>query len=278
MGNAGVRPTIVCLSDLGLTLPKLTDPLQTLQHPLLAKAQSLPDERDAGGLQPVLSLKDREWWKVKAVHYRGAATEISDIWDSETPIDLEAAKANGANWWVCKAGTRQEDSADDFYRLIQAKAKRLVSAEDKKRGRTTDTTSWLPAARDLDRLKAETAARFVIDIRETVVGLIARSMRDGKVWRAEASGQSIAVVVRADDGEAYLAVGATGYYDEKIVAIMLDAVPGISADDWLVEPTKIRMIEPASGEVVFSAVIPPATQTEVLNVELPPDWADAAED
>ena len=103
-------------------------------------------------------------------------------------------------------------------------------------------------------------------------------MRDGKIWRAVAAGQSIAVVVRADDGEAYLAVGASGYYDENIVAIMLDSVPGIGVDDWMVEPTEIRMIEPAPGQVVFSAVIPPETQNEMLNVELPEGWADVEED
>jgi hypothetical protein len=273
--EGAVRPTQGCLADLRLSFPSLTIPLQSMEHPLIAKSQELPAASVAGSLGPILSLKDRDWWKVKVMHFRGAATNISDLCEKEA---YAPAAGEDALWWLSRAGVRQADSANDFYKSISQHAVRLVTEHDAKAGRKTDTTAWLPRQVDMKRLSAEKATRFVADIQATVVSLIARSMRDGQIWRAEAAEQEIVAQVRADDGEAYLALGAAGYYNEKIVAIVLDSVPGVSASDWMIEPSEVRGFEPAPGQVVFSTILSPAVQNEFMNIELPADWAESKVD
>jgi hypothetical protein len=49
------------------------------------------------------------------------------------------------------------------------------------------------------------------------------------------------------------------------MAVILAAVPGLTKDDWLPEPGGVMGVEPAYGQIVFSALIPPETQTLILD-------------
>jgi hypothetical protein len=59
------------------------------------------------------------------------------------------------------------------------------------------------------------------------------------------------------DGEAYLAIGAEGFFDPRILAVILTAVPGIAPDDWIPEPKGAFGLEPRLGEILYSTLIPP---------------------
>ncbi|MDF1603517.1 hypothetical protein [Nocardioides sp. YIM 152315] len=60
----GVRPTKRSLGDLGAELPDLGVRLEEIDHPIIVSAQTVPEQRDAGGAERVVSLTDRVWFKV----------------------------------------------------------------------------------------------------------------------------------------------------------------------------------------------------------------------
>lgn len=111
-----VRPTLRCLSeflasDLGADGTKAraardavaADPthllpwrLYELEHPVLEKARVIVKNEDA--LDPILSITDRQLWKVKIGPFRGA------IWKDES-----------GQWWLVGAGRRKDDGSGDFY-------------------------------------------------------------------------------------------------------------------------------------------------------------------
>ncbi len=124
----------------------------------------------------------------------------------------------------------------------------------------------LPQAIDIQRLEAERAALVVKALRNLVLHIIARSLRDGKAYAVELRGHSvIAAVVRAPDGSpAYLAVSAEGYVRSDVLAIILTAVPGVDASDWQPEPGGAVGINPRPGQIIWSAIIPPDSQAEIL--------------
>jgi hypothetical protein len=72
----GVRPTKRCLGDLGAELPDLGTLLEEIVHPVVANAQGLPEQRDAGGAERVVALADRVWFKVKTREHRAVVTEL----------------------------------------------------------------------------------------------------------------------------------------------------------------------------------------------------------
>jgi hypothetical protein len=116
--SATVRPTKRCLDDLGVAFPPYTESLSGLSHPLVRRAQSLPEEVAAGGAERIRSLGDRVWFKCKTSVYRGAVTHLTPPELESQPLPSEAA------WWVGAAGTRQEGSGSDFYAQIGAEATR----------------------------------------------------------------------------------------------------------------------------------------------------------
>lgn len=59
----GVRPTKRCLGDLGVELPDLGVRLEEIDQPVIASAQAVPEQRDAGGAERVVALTDRVWFK-----------------------------------------------------------------------------------------------------------------------------------------------------------------------------------------------------------------------
>jgi hypothetical protein len=48
------------------------------------------------------------------------------------------------------------------------------------------------------------------------------------------------------------------------VHLLLDAVPGISEEDWQAEPGGVADIKPMTGQIIWSTIIPPEVQTEIL--------------
>jgi hypothetical protein len=258
---AQVRPTKRCLDDLGLPFPDVAKPLSELDHLLIKHAQGSPATVEAGGAEPIRSLSDRIWFKCKTSDLRGIVTRLTDAERQAHGLPPEFP------WWLGAAGVRRADSASDFYKLIEAEAIR----EGRGTGGPT-TTHLLPREIDRERLEAETAVLLVQGLRNLVLALIVKSLHDGRPYMAEVSGHRVTAVVRAsDEPEAYLAVGTEGFFDPRVIAIILSAVPGIEEGDWLPEPEGAVGIDPNAGQIIWSTVIPPAVQVDILaRTEQPP--------
>lgn len=251
-----VRPTIRFLRDLGLSFPRLEEPLWRVPHPLVAHMQQTPDEVRAGGAEPIRSLSDRLWWKCKTSDLRAVVTRL-------TSAELAALSLpEPAAWWGGAAGTRRDDSASDFYRQIRAEALRHGRGTGK-----PSTSHLLPQQVDADRFTAETVALAVEATRAMVLGLVARSLLDGRAYMAILSGHVITALVRANDGgEAYLSIAAEGFIQPRMIALILSAVPGISESDWQPEPGGVTDIKPAEGQIIWSTMIPPDIQARILEL------------
>lgn len=252
-----VRPTKRALDDLGIKPPAVNTALHELPHPAVEKAQGTPAVVEAGGAERVLAIEDRVWFKVKIGPHRGAVTQLRD----GDPVDAEVFDA-GALWWLGAGGHRQGDSADDFYKELEAEVAR--------RGKTTGSTSsehLLPVGWDVRRLRAEVALQVHLTIKRVVREAIARSLHHGGAHEAvlEQARCSVCAWVTTREGEAYLAISAEGHFVEaKLLALILAAVPGVTADDWMVEPEGPFKFEPRSGQMVYSAIIPAEAQKLLL--------------
>lgn len=249
-----VRPTKRCLDDLGLPFPDMAKQLPELDHPLIKHAQGIPATVEAGGAEPVRSLSDRIWFKCKTSDLRGIVTRMTDAERQARGLPPEVP------WWVGAAGVRRADSAGDFYKLIEAEAIR----EGRGTGGPT-TGHLLPQEIDRERLEAETAVLLVQGLHNLVLALIVKPLHDGRPYMAEVSGHKVTGVVRAsDESEAYLAVSTEGFFDPRVIAIILSAVPGIEEGDWLPEPGGAIGIDPNPGQIIWSTIIPPAVQADIL--------------
>ncbi len=225
----GVRPTKRCIADLGASLPDLGIPVEEIDHPIVVNAQSVPEQRDAGGAERVVALADRVWFKVKTSDHRAAVTELRG---EEVPDRVRPSR--GA-WWIGAAGRRQADSPQrDFYAALQRECTT---------GRTVSSDHLMPADWDWKRLAAEQA---VAEFRE----------------------HRIKAPVRAEDGnEAYLAIFAEGVPDPQMFALLLDCVPGVRPEDWQAEPSPLAEMEPGSGEIIWSTLFPSEVATAVLELD-----------
>ncbi|MGC4805251.1 hypothetical protein [Micromonospora sp. DT233] len=249
-----VRPTKRCLSDLGMGFPALELPLHQVEDALVAKAQQVPAEVAAGSAERIRAIKDRIWFKVKVSSARGAVTEL----DHAVDHGPEVAEA-GAWWWMGAAGKRQEDSSNDFYRSLTAEVTRA--------GRGTGSTSsehLLPADVDIRRLEAELAVQITLSIRRVVRKVIAASIKTGRACAATFTHHRIAALVRARDGEAYLAVTAEGFIDFRLIAVILGSVPHVAHSDWLPEPQGVFGINPEPGQITYSTMVSAASQAEIM--------------
>lgn len=185
-----VRPTKRCLGDLEVELPDLGTPLSEIDDPVVVSAKTVPEQRDAGGVERVVSLTDRVWFKV-------------------LPID------------------------------------------------------W-----DWKRLSAEQAVAWRREMKRMVIGLIAISLKSGHPAVAEFRKHRIKALVRASNGhEAYLAIIAEGVPDPEVFALLLDCVPGIAADDWQPEPSPLAELNPASGEIIWSTLLPSEVASRILDLD-----------
>lgn len=252
--SAGVRPTRRCLRDLAIPTPDLGTPLDELPDPVVVAAQAIPEVREAGGAERVLSLSDRVWFKVKTGNQRAVVTELrgADL--------LEGLSESIGRWWVGASGRRQGDSPQrDFYASI---------ARECTTGRTVSTLSLLPAKWDWDRLGGEQSIAWRREMKRIVVHLIALSLKTGQLTIAEFHDHRIKALVRADNGhEGYLAIVAEGIPDPKVFALLLDCVPGVSAEDWQPEPSPLAEMDPAPGEIIWSTLFPPEVATTVLELD-----------
>ncbi|MFF0230414.1 hypothetical protein [Micromonospora sp. NPDC005254] len=250
-----VRPTKRCLDDLNLGFPPLEQALDQLGNPLIVKAQLVPEEVAAGSAERILAIRDRVWFKAKVQSLRGAVTKLDPTGD----YGLEIAEAS-AWWWIGAAGWRQEDSRRDFYRSLAAEVERA--------GRGSGSGSsehLLPRDVDVRRLRAEVAVQVTLVIKKIVRKAIAASMKTGKVCTATFSHHRVSALVRARDGEAYLAVTAEGFVDPRLLAVILGAVPHVSGSDWLPEPEGVFGIRPEPGQIIYSAIISANSQAEIMD-------------
>lgn len=246
-----VRPTKRCLGDLNVELPDLGVPLEGVVDPVILSSQALPEQRDAGGAERVVSLTDRVWFKVKTSDHRAVGT---DLRNKEIPEWIPASK--GA-WWIGAAGRRQNDSPQrDFYAVL----KRECTS-----GKTISTDHLLPGEWDWNRLSAEQAVAWRREMKRLVVGLIATSLKTGHLAVAEFRSHRIAALVRASNGhEAYLAIIAEGVPDPQVIALLLDCVPGVDRDEWQPEPSSVAGMNPGSGEVIWSTLFPSEVASTIL--------------
>lgn len=61
-----VRPTIRCLAaDLSMSLPGVDVPLHLSEHPLIKRAQLIPEQAAGGSIERIKAMFDRWWLKVK---------------------------------------------------------------------------------------------------------------------------------------------------------------------------------------------------------------------
>lgn len=247
---SGVRPTKRSLDDLGLPFPPLDVPLHETKHDLIAKAQRLPGEHASGGAERVLSISDRLWFKVKIGEYRGASGQITDH-----PDDLPTL------WWLVAAGLRRADSKDqDFYDSLEAECQRGAKGSSA----VVNSDHLLPKDIDFRRFSAEQVALGVVSLQQAVREAICRSVHVDAPVSATTNGQRLIAWVKSEDADTYLAISTEGFLDPKEIAVVLNAVPGMTADDWQVEPGEVLGITPGAGQLVYSAVIPPASLAAVL--------------
>lgn len=252
--SPGVRPTKRCLADLDIPSPDLGQPLVELDNKVIAAAQAVPDQRDAGGAERVLALNDRIWFKVKTGDQRAVVTELG--W-SERPADLPP---DIGAWWIGGAGHRQADSPQhDFYESIKRECTK---------GKTVSSAHLLPTEWDWKRLTAEQAVAWRREMKRMVIRLIAMSLNTGRFAEAEFRQHRVKALVRAGNGhEAYLAIIAEGIPNPDVFALLLDCVPGIAPDDWQPEPSPLAEMEPSSGEIIWSTLFPSEVASAILELD-----------
>lgn len=246
--SIGVRPTKRCLGDLGADLPDLGIRLEEIDHPIVVNAQSVPEQRDAGGAERVVALADRVWFKAKTSNHRAAVTELrgKDLPDWVRPSRVA--------WWIGAAGRRQADSPQrDFYAALRRECTI---------GKTVSSDHLLPSDWDWKRLAGEQAVAWRREMKQIVIRLVAMSLKNGHLAVAEFRKHRIKALVRAENGhEAYLAIIAEGVPDPQMFALLLDCVPGVAPEDWQPEPSPLAEMHPGSGEIIWSTLFP----SEVAN-------------
>jgi hypothetical protein len=249
------RPTLRCLrDDLKLAVPPVGQPLDAIDHPLLAKTSEQFADLTTSRTR-IAAIDDNILFKVKVGRYRGA------VWVGSDP-QLP---------WLVAGGWREAGSDDDFYDGLEAsatQAKLRYNANHKPTLTTkTYTARLLPDAEDRDRYEAEAGMRQVRALRAIVEELVRASLRDGHEHTATLDAFTLGIQVRADHGhETYVAIRITGSVPEGIVFTVLDLVPGCAFEDWMPEfDLPDRLIEP--GEYVFSNLMDPVEAAKVLDID-----------
>ena len=105
--------------------------------------------------------------------------------------------------------------------------------------------------------------RWTVEVGEVVRRLITMSLQTGELAVATVVDHYIRAQV-TDGDEVYLTLGTGGIYDPKVIAVILDSVPRVSIDDWFIEPSGTLGIEPQTGEVIWSTMLPDETRQEFL--------------
>lgn len=244
---AAVRPTRRCLSDHGLPIPDLGVVLSRLEHPLITKAQRVPDEARLGSAEVIKSLTDRQWYKVKVGAHRGAAGAV----EGELAGEQGAVMAQlDAWWWLVAAGERKDDSPqDDFY----ARLERECHAAGP---HSCSTDHLLPTAWDLNRLLGEAGVLAQRVVQEAVREAARQSLRTSAICGFTVGEADVRVRIRLEEeGEVYIAIGATAIVDPGFFTLLFSSLPSVAPGDWLPEPGGALGIEPAQGEILWSALL-----------------------
>lgn len=250
-----VRPTRRALDDLGVKPPDARVPLHEIEHSDIKEMQSYPDLGLAQGLKRVVRLKDRVWFKYKSSNVRAAVTKLPEHDVPEVFVD----DTLHGRWWIGAAGIRRDDSPQhDFYARLVNEAETAAKKRRSKGIENSDPTytgHLLPGEWDQKRWVLESATRWANGMKRVVVGVVALSLKRGRPVTATAGQHQITAFVHVIDGICYLVVGSAGVADTRALAAILSAVPGVGRDDWAVEPTDVPGIQPASGELVWSAIL-----------------------
>lgn len=247
-----VRPTRRCLEQLSIPVPNLGVLLHELEHPLVMKAQQVPEQHRSRAAERILSITDRVWFKVKTRDWRGAAGELERV-----------APSLDQTWWLTAAGRRADDSRQhDFYSRL--------SAELHRKGKNTcDSSPLSPSDWDVARLEAEAATKAARLVRHLTRTAACESLRNGDIRGFEIAGHDIRVRLSIHrDGEAYVAIGSTGGADAALLTTVLSAIPGLTEPDWMLEPSETLGLTTMPGEIMWSAMISAEHQEELLL------WAD----
>ena len=247
------RPTLRALrEDLKLPLPSAREPLDELDHPILAKARGHFAD-DETGHERIRSIDDEVLFKVKVQRWRGA------VWTDE---DLP---------WLIAAGQREDGSPDDFYSALETTARAARAHYNANNRQPLSTTTYvghlLPDQNDRDRYQLEAGARLVRDLAAAVRELSRGSLRDGHEHAADFPAFRLGILVRADDGhETYAAVRITGSVPDDLIAVILRHVPGCDPSAWYPEyALPSRSLLPA--EQAWSTLMDPKAAAELLNEE-----------
>ncbi|MDT0440249.1 MULTISPECIES: hypothetical protein [Streptomyces] len=247
------RPTLRSLrEDLKLSLPSAREPLDELDHPILAKAREHFAD-DAAGHERIRSIDDEVLLKVKIQRWRGA------VWtDGDLP-------------WLIAAGQREDGSPDDFYSALETAARAARAHYNANNRHPLSTTTYvghlLPDQNDRDRYQLEAGARLVRTLAAAVQELARGSLHDGHEHAADFPAFRLGVLVRADDGhETYAAVRITGSVPDDLIAVILRHVPGCDPAAWYPEyALPSRPLLPA--EQAWSTLMDPKAAAELLDDE-----------
>lgn len=248
-----VRPTLRCLrEDLTLPLPPASQPLDELDHPILAKAREQfadPSTRH----ERIAAIDDKVLFKVKVQRWRGA------VWNNER------------RQWLVAAGHREAGSPDDFYAVLAADARSARARYNAGHKPPLNTSAYvahlLPTNDDLLRHRLEAGVRFVRRLEKAVPDLVRASLRTGREHTVGVDGLSIGVQVRADGGtETYVAVRIEGSVPRDVTKIVLDIVPGCDPSGWYPE-TKMpdRWLSP--NEEAWSNLMDTSAAAKLLDVD-----------
>ena len=247
------RPTLRALrEDLKLPLPSAREPLDELDHPILAKARERFTDGEAGH-ERIRSIDDEVLFKVKAQRWRGA------VWADE---DLP---------WLIAAGQREDGSPDDFYSALETTARAARARYNAEERQPLSTKTYighlLPDHNDRDRCELEAGTRLVRHLAAAVRELARGSLHDGHEHAADFSTFRLGILVRADDGhETYVAVWITGSIPDDLIAVILRHVPGCDPTVWYPEyALPSRPLLPA--EQAWSTLMDPKAAAELLNEE-----------
>lgn len=243
-------------------------PLSALNNEPVPFAQDFPDRFEAGGLRRIRSLTDRVWFKLKTGRWRGAVVRLSS---NELAAEARVCGEQGTDpcitqehrWWLGAAGVREDGSRTDFYEEV-ARAAACPASPEKRNG--VDTDKLLPQDWDRKRLRAELAFAERHVYQKVMLQATAASLRSGKVVSAEFSEFSMGVVVRADRGQQFVAFIARNVFDPKRLAVMMDSLPGVQTDEWGPEPGGIADLQPAPGEIIWSALLSPEVADRILDL------------
>jgi hypothetical protein len=244
------RPTLRALrEDLKVPVPPVFEPLDELDHPLLAKArEQFADENAAH--ERIRAIDDQVLFKVKVQRWRGA------VWTEEQLP------------WVVAAGCREDGSQDDFYKALESQAVRARAEYNRTHtpalSGSTYIAELLPGQDDRQRYRLEAGARFRTALVATVRELTAGSLRDGHEHAADYQGFRLGLLVRADEGHAtYVAVRITGPIPDDLTAVILRNVPGCDPKSWWPEASlPARHLLPA--EQAWSTLMDPQAAAGLL--------------